>query len=94
MRENNRTTQSWSCIYCRDRKIFASEPTLWEHAEAVHHNELASALNKNIKIDPRRAFAEECAQKKYVPRSIHPDMLTESEPRLLVNRMAGNRECG
>jgi len=38
--------------------------TLWEHAEAVHQNELASELKKNLKIDFRRMFAKECAQEK------------------------------
>ncbi|PVH86360.1 hypothetical protein DL98DRAFT_582931 [Cadophora sp. DSE1049] len=63
-RKHNRATQTWSCTYCADRQIFDSEPRLWEHAQAKHRNELASAFNQNIEVDFRRQFAEECAQKR------------------------------
>lgn len=65
-RRNNKTTLTWSCTLCPDRRIFAAEPTLWEHALADHRNRLAFAENANLLEDFRKTFAEECAQKKYV----------------------------
>ncbi|KAK2624696.1 hypothetical protein QTJ16_005889 [Diplocarpon rosae] len=60
-RRHNRTTFTWSCIFCPARRIFTTEPALWEHARADHKSRLPLAEDTEAY---RKQFAEECAQKK------------------------------
>ena len=39
-RRNNKTTQSWACLYCVDRKIFTKVDDLWNHALFTHQDKL------------------------------------------------------
>ncbi|KAK6594612.1 telomerase-binding protein EST1A protein [Botrytis cinerea] len=41
-RRNTKTTKSWSCIYCPERKICLSETDLWNHAEKEHQDKIPS----------------------------------------------------
>lgn len=63
-RRNRKSTKTWSCTYCPDRRIFASEETLWEHAQADHRNRLAFAENGDVLEDFKRSYIEESRQKK------------------------------
>jgi hypothetical protein len=59
---NNKTTTTWACIYCPNRKIFLTEPDLWEHAKIEHVKDLA-AQGRDLEV-VREFFASESAMKK------------------------------
>ncbi|TVY25709.1 EST/SMG-like protein [Lachnellula hyalina] len=39
-RRNHKTTQSWACIHCLDRRIFSNSDDLWQHCLHDHKNKL------------------------------------------------------
>jgi hypothetical protein len=39
-RRNAKTTQTWACIYCPNRRVFASDQDLTTHAEVDHREQL------------------------------------------------------
>ena len=39
-RNSAKTTSSFACIYCLDRRIFPTSDALWRHAIESHHNVL------------------------------------------------------
>ncbi|TGO65625.1 hypothetical protein BOTNAR_0076g00190 [Botryotinia narcissicola] len=41
-RRNTKTTKTWACIYCPERKISHSETDLWNHAEKEHQDKIPS----------------------------------------------------
>ncbi|KAJ8069093.1 hypothetical protein OCU04_002766 [Sclerotinia nivalis] len=41
-RRNTKTTQSWACTLCPERRIYHSEIDLWNHAEKDHQGEIPS----------------------------------------------------
>jgi len=57
-RKNNKTTKSWACEFCVDKRIFVSSTELWEHALDVHPQEIPTG------DDDRQRFHED-----YVSRS-------------------------
>jgi hypothetical protein len=63
-RKNTKTTPNWACIYCPGRRIFASEPALWEHAKA-DHSEQREARNGDLEAF-REEYAAESCQKRYI----------------------------
>ena len=40
IRHSAKTTQSFACLYCLDRRIFNTTEELWKHATELHRNEL------------------------------------------------------
>ncbi|KAL5325165.1 hypothetical protein ACEPPN_006288 [Leptodophora sp. 'Broadleaf-Isolate-01'] len=63
-RRNHKSTHTWSCTFCPDRRIFASESTLWAHAQADHRNRLAFAENGDVIEDFKRTYIEQSKEKK------------------------------
>ncbi|KAG4438346.1 hypothetical protein IFR05_006190 [Cadophora sp. M221] len=63
-RRNHKSTHTWSCTLCPDRRIFGSENTLWAHAEADHRNRLAFAENGDVLEDFKRTYIEQSKEKK------------------------------
>jgi hypothetical protein len=61
-RKNAKTTQSWACIYCPNRKICATEQDLWEHARTDHGEQLEA---RKADLDAfRDEYVAESAQKR------------------------------
>jgi hypothetical protein len=67
-RSNNKTTRTWACIWCPDRRIFTTEPDLWLHAINGHAEQL-KAHDDNLE-ELRAVFCAESALKKYVALSL------------------------
>lgn len=65
LRRNNKTTPSWACTLCPERRIFTSSETLWEHAQSEHLENLPSGDDEIQKF--RVDFESECAQKTSKP---------------------------
>ncbi|ESZ94548.1 hypothetical protein SBOR_5038 [Sclerotinia borealis F-4128] len=70
-RRKTKTTQSWACIYCPERKIFHSEIDLWNHAEKDHQDEIPS--NQDELKQFRKSYESKSALKRptrdeYSPR--------------------------
>ncbi|KAG4428020.1 hypothetical protein IFR05_016498, partial [Cadophora sp. M221] len=63
-RRNHKSTHTWSCTLCPDRRIFGSENTLWAHAQADHRNRLAFAENGDVLEDFKRTYIEQSKEKK------------------------------
>jgi hypothetical protein len=61
-RRNNKTTTTWACVYCTNRRIFSTEPDLWEHAKIEHSEDLAAQDGDSEAV--RESFAAESAMKK------------------------------
>jgi hypothetical protein len=40
VRRNHKGREVWACVFCPDRKIFASDANLWDHALRVHDDKL------------------------------------------------------
>ncbi|KAE9370443.1 hypothetical protein N431DRAFT_559607 [Stipitochalara longipes BDJ] len=62
-RSATKTTPSWACIYCPNRKIFATECSLWEHAKTDHVEELEG------KKEDLNTFPGEYTKECFVKRS-------------------------
>jgi hypothetical protein len=62
-RKNTKTTQNWACLYCPDRRIFATEPALWEHAKANHGEQLEGRGDLDLEAF-REKYASESALKR------------------------------
>jgi hypothetical protein len=75
-RKNTKTTQSWACIFCSNRRVFGTEPDLWEHAKRDHVEQLEARTGD---LDAfREEYATESAQKRLVahaPGEIGPHSL-------------------
>ena len=63
-RKNTKTTQSWACILCPNRRVFGTEPDLWEHAKRDHLEELEARTGDLNAF--REEYATESAQKRLV----------------------------
>ena len=64
-RRNNKTTQTWACIYCEDRKIFESEDELWKHFLLKHREQLPAEKDGQDALEFfRRNYAAESAKKR------------------------------
>jgi hypothetical protein len=66
-RKHTKTTQNWACILCPDRRIFASETALWEHAKTEHVEQLD--LRKDDLEAFKQEYTAESAQKRCVALS-------------------------
>ena len=62
-RRNNKTTLTWACIYCEDRKIFLSEDELWRHFLLSHRDRLTAENEEDVETF-RTSFVAESAKKK------------------------------
>jgi hypothetical protein len=63
-RINNKTTTTLACIYCPNRKIFATEPDLWEHGKNEHADDLAAQDEGGDPETLREWYAAQSAMKK------------------------------
>jgi len=63
-RKHTKTTQNWACILCEDRRIFATDTALWEHAKFEHAERLES--RKNDLEAFKEEYTTESAQKRCV----------------------------
>lgn len=63
-RRNTKTTQSWACIYCPDRKICLSKTDLWSHAEKAHPDKIPAGEDELIRF--RKAFESDSVLKRLV----------------------------
>ncbi|KAH7312114.1 hypothetical protein BKA65DRAFT_574916 [Rhexocercosporidium sp. MPI-PUGE-AT-0058] len=80
-RRNHKTTHNtWSCTFCADRRIFASENTLWEHAQTDHRNRLAFAENGDVLLDSKRAYIQESREKKPTKDDSSPRKPNDHDP--------------
>ncbi|KAM0142097.1 hypothetical protein ACHAP3_002092 [Botrytis cinerea] len=61
-RRNTKTTKSWGCIYCPDRKILLSETALWMHAEKCHQDKVPANLEELERF--RQSFESNSALKR------------------------------
>jgi hypothetical protein len=63
-RKNTKTTKSWACIFCPNRRVFGTEPDLWEHAKRDHVEQVEARTGD---LDTfRQEYAAESAQKRLV----------------------------
>lgn len=62
-RKTTKTTLSWACIFCTNRKIFTTEQELWEHGKADHGEQLLEAGKGDLEAF-REQYVEESAQKR------------------------------
>ncbi|PMD21990.1 hypothetical protein NA56DRAFT_658472 [Hyaloscypha hepaticicola] len=88
-RKNTKTTQTWACISCPDRRIFATEPALWEHATADHGEQISA--RKGDLQDIREQYAAESAQKKpekdsSQPRKTNLNAANRAQPEVVADR--------
>jgi hypothetical protein len=87
-RKNTKTTQSWACIFCPNRKVFGTEPDLWEHAKRDHVEELEARTGD---LDAfREEYATESAQKRLVahtPGNFGPHSLAGGLFRFILPRL-------
>ncbi|KAH8787153.1 hypothetical protein BGZ57DRAFT_133049 [Hyaloscypha finlandica] len=61
-RTNAKTTKSWACIFCPNRRVFGTEPDLWEHAKSDHVEQVEARTGD---VDTfRQDYAAESAQKR------------------------------
>jgi len=67
-RRNNKTTTTWVCIYCINRKIFLTEPDLWEHAQIEHTEDLTAQDGDPEAV--RESFAAESIMRRYTDFSL------------------------
>lgn len=63
-RRNTKTTKSWSCIYCPERKICLSETDLWNHAEKEHQDKIPSDQDELDRF--RKSYESNSALKRLV----------------------------
>lgn len=61
-RRNTKTTQSWSCIFCLERKICLSETDLWNHAEKDHRDKFPTDQDELKRF--RKYYESESALKR------------------------------
>ncbi|KAE8454538.1 hypothetical protein EG329_000161 [Mollisiaceae sp. DMI_Dod_QoI] len=66
LRRTNKTTPSWACTLCPDRRIFTSSQALWEHARSEHFDQLPSGDDALQQF--RNEYETECAQKSSRPK--------------------------
>ncbi|KAG4427149.1 hypothetical protein IFR05_017368, partial [Cadophora sp. M221] len=62
-KRSHQSTRIWSCTFCPDRRIFASESTLWAHALADHRNQLAFGENGDVLEDSKQTYIRESEEK-------------------------------
>ncbi|KUJ09305.1 uncharacterized protein LY89DRAFT_690348 [Mollisia scopiformis] len=65
LRRNNKTTPSWACTLCPERRIFTSNQALWEHCQSDHLQRLPPGEDALHKF--RQEYEAECAQKTSRP---------------------------
>jgi hypothetical protein len=61
MQQNTKTTLTWACFLCPNRKIFDSESELWKHAETAHREPL---LNEKDLETFKKSFVADSALKR------------------------------
>lgn len=78
-RRNTKTTQSWACIYCPERKIFLSETDLWNHAEKDHRDK--TPFDQDELKQFRKSYESESKLKRSVDtvRAIHARLCALAE---------------
>ncbi|KAE8451547.1 hypothetical protein EG329_003620 [Mollisiaceae sp. DMI_Dod_QoI] len=85
LRRNNKTTKSWACILCPERRIFASSQALWQHAEMDHQDKMPVADHRAL-IAFKASFEDECALQRYSkdeaqPRKSNLDVANSCRPK-------------
>jgi hypothetical protein len=60
MRRDRKTTPSWICVHCPDRKIFNSEDDLWVHAMVDHSKDIPQDHEERLTF--RRKLVAESSQ--------------------------------
>lgn len=65
LRKHTKTTQTFACIFCLDRRIFATAEDLWEHAKREHGKELDARKDEDLEAF-RLSYVAESAQKRLV----------------------------
>ncbi|CAG8955760.1 hypothetical protein HYFRA_00011627 [Hymenoscyphus fraxineus] len=76
-RRNAKSTRSWACTLCLERRIFTSSETLWQHAIQDHREHLP-----NDDLDVRRyrtKFEAECLEKCTTKTPVEPRRPTTIE---------------
>lgn len=61
-RAQAKTTQSFACVYCPDRKILSTSALLREHAKTEHADQLPDDENEAQEV--LKFYEAECLQKK------------------------------
>jgi hypothetical protein len=61
-RQRSKTTSSWACILCIDRKIFQTTQDIWSHAQAQHADKLPH--DQEALETFRKKFTSESALKR------------------------------
>ncbi|KAN0106418.1 hypothetical protein V8E51_009294 [Hyaloscypha variabilis] len=69
-REKTKRTQTWACISCPNRRIFAAEEDLWARATEDHVQEL-EARDEDIEI-VRKEYGSQSAQKRPMKENRRP----------------------
>ncbi|PVH70137.1 hypothetical protein DL98DRAFT_578007 [Cadophora sp. DSE1049] len=82
-----RSTLMWSCGFCSLGRMFLSEETLWGHTELDHEAPLAFAGTGKTLGEFKRAYLEECKQRKptkddFSPRkpTYHESNVAQTDP--------------
>ncbi|TVY68922.1 EST/SMG-like protein [Lachnellula suecica] len=76
-RRNHKTTQSWACIHCLDRRIFVNSEELWKHALADHRDKLPDQEEEQKGY--RAVFLAESSQKQRTKDDWQPRKPTFNE---------------
>ncbi|KAI9649245.1 hypothetical protein NHQ30_001813 [Ciborinia camelliae] len=69
-RRNTKTTQSWACIYCPERKICLTEIDLWNHAEKDHRDRIPSDQDELKRF--RKSYESDSALKRPIKDDSQP----------------------
>jgi len=65
LRRENKTTQSFGCIYCDERRIFGTREALWEHAKVDHQDHFPAPDRGEVPLEEaRREFELRCEAKR------------------------------
>lgn len=87
-RRSAKTTQTWACIFCIDRKIFQTADELYEHARSQHSEKIPPEGDEEEIRQFRKKYETESALKRNSkdvfqsknPSSKEPTLNTPSQP--------------
>ena len=86
-RKNAKTTISYACVLCPDRKIFPAEPDLWQHAKSAHFDRLPpqdeelEVFRKNFEEESRKKLQVHPVDLEWFPNPAIEEGKADSENR-------------
>ena len=87
LRQTTKTTVSYACVWCPDRKICISADALFNHAKSLHPEKLPPVDDTEGIRKFRQFYENESAQKKYVVHPEKPKESRASQPFLLFTQI-------